>query len=145
MNDIEKRLIKLESPNDAYSQYAQTTFQQPQPETPKKEEPKKTDTFYLPRTVYEKQFDDSKKKYAKDDTTYFKFTLKKGNKAEFVFDPLDINIIGAYNDREDSLVTVCEIESKTQTPSRYRNITPGEAELRDGIWHVTRKLKLEYV
>lgn len=133
MDGIVNRLIKLEGPNDAYSQYAQTTL------------PKKTDTFYLPRTVYEKQFDDSKKKYTKDDTTYFKFTLKKGNKAEFVFDPLDINIIGAYNDREDSLVTVCEIESKTQTPSRYINITPGEAELRDGIWHVTKKLKLEYV
>lgn len=139
MDGIVTRLIKLEGPNDAYSQYAQTTFQQPQPETPKK------DTFYLPRTVYEKMFYDRNKKYAKDETTYFKFTLKEGNKAEFVFDPLDSNIIGAYNGREDSLFTVCEIESKTQTPSRYRNITPGEAELRDGIWHVTRKLKLEYV
>lgn len=40
MDDIVKRLIKLEGPNDAYSQYAQTSFQQPQPEAPKKEDSK---------------------------------------------------------------------------------------------------------
>ena len=145
MDDIVKRLIKLESPNDAYSQYAQTSFQQPQPEAPKKEDSKKSDTFYMPRTRMERKFDDSKKKYVKDETTYFKFVVKKGNKAEFTFDPQENNIVGAYDDRENSLVTVCDVESKSPTPSRYNNITPGEAELRNGIWHVTRKLKLEYV
>ena len=145
MDDIVKRLIKLEGPNDAYSQYAQTSFQQPQPEAPKKEDSKKSDTFYMPRTRMEEQFDDSKKKYVKDETTYFKFVVKKGNKAEFTFDPQENNIVGAYDDRENSLVTVCDVESKSPTPSRYNNITPGEAELRNGIWHVTRKLKLEYV
>ena len=145
MDDIVKRLIKLEGPNDAYSQYAQTSFQQPQPEAPKKEDSKKSDTFYMPRTRMDLQFDDSKKKYVKDETTYFKFVVKKGNKAEFTFDPQENNIVGAYDDRENSLVTVCDVESKSPTPSRYNNITPGEAELRNGTWHVTRKLKLEYV
>lgn len=145
MDDIVKRLIKLEGPNDAYSQYAQTSFQQPQPEAPKKEDPKKSNTFYMPRTRMDLQFDDSKKKYVKDETTYFKFVVKKGNKAEFTFDPQENNIVGAYDDRENSLVTVCDVESKSPTPSRYNNITPGEAELRNGTWHVTRKLKLEYV
>ena len=145
MDDIVKRLIKLEGPNDAYSQYAQPSFQQPQPEAPKKEDSKKSDTFYMPRTRKDLQFDDSKKKYVKDETTYFKFVVKKGNKAEFTFDPQENNIVGAYDDRENSLVTVCDVESKSPTHSRYNNITPGEAELRNGIWHVTRKLKLEYV
>lgn len=145
MDDIVKRLIKLEDPNDAYSQYAQTSFQQPQPEAPKKEDSKKSDTFYMPRTRIEKQFDDSKKKYVKDETTYFKFVVKEGNKAEFTFDPQENNIVGAYDDRENSLVTVCDVESKSPIPSRYNNITPGEAELRNGIWHVNSKLKLEYV
>lgn len=142
MDDFEKRLIKLEGPNDAYSQYS---FQQPQSEAPKKEDSRKSDTFYMPRTRMEGQFDDSKKKYVKDETTYFKFVVKKGNKAEFTFDPQENNIVGAYDDRENSLVTVCDVESKSPTPSRYNNITPGEAELRNGTWHVTRKLKLEYV
>ena len=141
MDDFEKRLIKLY----AYSQYAQTSLQQPQPEAPKKENSKKSDTFYMPRTRMEGKFDDSKKKYVKDETTYFKFVVKNGNKAEFTFDPQENNIVGAYDDRENSLVTVCDVESKSQTPSRYNNITPGEAELRNGTWHVTRKLKLEYV
>ena len=66
-------------------------------------------------------------------------------KGEFTFDPQENNIVGAYDDRENSLVTVCDVETKSQTPTRYNNITPGEAELRNGIWHVTRKLKLEYV
>ena len=145
MDDIVKRLITLEGPNDAYYRYVQTSFQQPQPEAPKKEDSKQSDTFYMPRTRMELQFDDSKKKYVKDETTYFKFVVKKGNKAEFTFDPQENNIVGAYDDRENSLVTVCDVESKSPTPSRYNNITPGEAELRNGTWHVTRKLKLEYV
>ena len=139
MDDIVKRLIKLEGPNDAYSQYAQTS------EDSKKEDSKKSDTFYMPRTRMERQFDDSKKKLVKDETTYFKFVVKKGNKAEFTFDPQENNIVGAYDDRENSLVTVCDVESKSPTPSRYNNITPGEAELSNGTWNVTRKLKLEYV
>lgn len=143
MDDIVKRLKILEGPND--SQYAQTSFQQPQLNTSKKEEPKNSDTFYMPRTRTDLQFDDSKKKYVKDETTYFKFVVKKGNKAEFMFDPQENNIVGAYDDRENSLVTVCDVESKSPTPTRYNNITPGEAELRNGIWHVTRKLKLKYV
>lgn len=142
MDDFEKRLIKLEGPNDAYSQYS---FQQPQSEAPKKEDSKKSDTFYMPRTRMEGKFDDSKKKYVKDETTYFKFVVKNGNKAEFTFDPQENNIVGAYDDRENSLVTVCNVESKSPTPSRYNNKKPGEAELNNGIWKVTSKLELEYV
>ena len=145
MDHIVKRLKKLEGPNDAYSQYVQTSFQQPQLNIPKKEEPKKSDTFYMSRTRTNLQFDDSKRKYVKDETTYFKFKVKEGNKAEFIFDPQENNIVGAYDDRENSLVTVCDVESKSPTPSICYNITPGEAELINGIWHVTTKLKLEYV
>ena len=75
----------------------------------------------------------------------FKFIIKKGGKAEFTFDPFESNIIGAYDDRENSLVTVCEIDSKSPTPTKYKNVESGEAELRGNIWYVTRKLKLEYV
>ena len=99
----------------------------------------------MPRTRMEGKFDDSKKKYVKDETTYFKFVVKNGNKAEFTFDPQENNIVGAYDDRENSLVTVCNVESKSPTPSRYNNKKPGEAELNNGIWKVTSKLELEYV
>ena len=101
--------------------------------------------YVLRRSKHTYEEKEAKKKYVKDETTYFKFVVKKGNKAEFTFDPQENNIVGAYDDRENSLVTVCDVESKSPTPSRYNNITPGEAELRNGIWHVTRKLKLEYV
>lgn len=145
VSKIDQRLSILEDTNAVYSQSAHTPFQQSQVEVPQKEASPKTDIFYMPRTRTELQFDDSKKKYGKDETTYFKFTIKKGGKAEFIFEPLDNNIIGAYDDRENSLVTVCEVDSNTKTPSRYENIRPGEAELRGNIWHVTRKLKLKYV
>lgn len=145
MYDIVKRLKNLEGPNDAYSQYAQTSFQQPKTEVSKKEEPKKNDIFYMPRTRTDLQFDDSKRKYVKDETTYFKFEVKEGNKAKFTFDPQENNIVGAYDDRENSLVTVCDVESMSPTPSKYNNVEPGEAELTNSIWHVTKKLKLKYV
>lgn len=142
VKQIDQRINKLEGQNDACSQ----PTQQPQPEVPENGVvSKRVDTFYMPRTRTELVFDDNKKKLVKDETTYFKFTIKKEGKAEFTFDPLESNIIGAYDDRENSLATVCEIESKSTTPTKYKIIAPGEAELRGNIWRVTRKLKLEYV
>lgn len=140
--EVGQRLSKLEGQGDAYSQYAQTSFQRTRPEAPKQENP---NIFYMPRTRTELLFDDNKKKLAKDETTYFKFTRKNGSMAEFTFDPLENNIVGAYDDRENSLVTACEVSSKSPTPTKYKNIQSGEAELRGNIWYVTRKLKLEYV
>lgn len=110
------------------------------------EEARKSNVFYMPRTMTKMQFEDSKKKYTKDDTAFFKFTIKKQGKATFIFDPYDESYIGrAYDDRESSLLTVCELETINSTPKTFRNIEPGEAELRGNVWVVTKKLKLQYV
>ena len=144
VDDIVKRLIKLEGSQDAYSQYQPTQGQAKQEQ--KHEEPCKSDVFYMPRTMTPMQFEDSKKKYSKDDTSFFKFTIKKHGKATFVFDPYDESYIGrAYDDRDSSLLTVCELETKNATPKTFKNIEPGEAELRGSVWVVTKKLKLQYV
>lgn len=144
MEDMEKRLTKLESPYASYSQY-ETNPYQPRREN-KEDELLKTGVFYMPRTLTKMQFEDSKKKYAKDDTSYFKFTVKEGRIAEFVFDPYDESYIGrAYDDRDNSLLTVCELDATSTTPKSFRNIEPGEAELRGHVWVVTKKLKLQYV
>ncbi len=144
MDDIVKRLIKLEGPQDAYYQYRPEQDQQEQ--KPRHEEPRKSEVFYMPRTMTEKQFEDSKKKHSKDDTTYFKFTIINSAKASFIFDPYDDrSIIVAYDNRDSSLLTVCDLEAKSTTPKSFRNIEPGEAELRGNVWVVTKKLKLQYV
>ncbi|MBR6715097.1 MAG: hypothetical protein IKI83_01435 [Prevotella sp.] len=148
IDDIVKRLIKLEySMDSAYTQYSHTSFQHQQNEAVTQTENKKSySVFYMPRTLINMQFDDSKKKLSKDESTYFKFTVKKHGKAEFIFDPYnDSCIVRAYDDRDNSLQTVCEIDSKSNTPRTFKNIEPGEAELRDNIWLVTKKLKLQYV
>lgn len=144
MDELAKRLIKLEGPMDPYSQYRPEQVQVKQEQ--RNEEPRKTDVFYMPRTITKMQFEDSKKTYIKNESAYFKFTIKKSGKATFVFDPYDDSYIGrAYDDRDNSLLTVCELETKNATPKAFNNIEPGEAELRGNVWVVTKKLKLQYV
>ena len=142
MDDIDKRIIQLENvpvnnPN------RETQIMTNAPENPERLASK---VFYMPRTIQQMQFEDGKKKYCKDESAFFKFTIKNNGKAEFVFDPYEESyIVRAYDDRDNSLLTVCELESKSATPKKFNNVEPGEAELRGDIWVVTKKLKLQYV
>lgn len=118
----------------------------------KKEEEKKVEhvsrEFYMPRTRVDRQFEDSKKKLSKDEGTFFKFTLDRKNpkKANFVFAPYDTrSITASFDDRDNSLVTACDIEVESNSPSGFKCDGSGEAELKNGIWEVTKKLKLKYV
>jgi hypothetical protein len=102
--------------------------------------------FYMPRTMTKLQFDDSKKKWSRSENTYFKFILEKDNQATFMFDPFDENCIKkAFDDRDNSLATVCDIELVSSQPRSFKNCENGRAELRNGVWEVTKKLKLQYV
>lgn len=103
-------------------------------------------TFYMPRTMTPLQFEDSKKKISRSENTYFKFVLTKKDQAMFMFDPFDDNCIKrAFDDRDNSLATVCEIELLSSQPRSFKNCENGYAELRNGVWEVTKKLKLQYV
>lgn len=145
---IDSRLIKFENglgnSSSNYSQgYGNVTAQENVRKPAQDDNPK---IFFMPRTMKYGEFDDSKKKSHRDETTYFKFTLKKKNVAEFEFDPFDETCIKkAYDDKENSLTTVCEIDVVNTPPSTYRNKEKGVAELTNGIWKVTNKLKLQYV
>ncbi len=142
MDEIVKRIIQLEyvSVNNP-SRETQTTIN-----APSNAERHASNVFYMPRTIQHMQFDDSKKQFHKDENVFFKFTIREERKAEFEFDPYDeSNIVRAYDDRDNSLLTVCELESRCATPTTFKNIEPGKAELREGIWVVTKKLKLQYV
>ena len=103
-------------------------------------------TFYMPRTMTPLQFEDSKKKLSKSENTYFKFVLIKKDQAMFMFDPFDDTCVKrAFDDRDNSLATVCEIELLSSQPRSFKNCENGYAELRNGVWEVTKKLKLQYV
>lgn len=142
MDEIVKRIIQLENASvNNSSRETQTTIN-----APSNAERHASNVFYMPRTIQNMQFDDSKKQFHKDENVFFKFTIREKRKAEFEFDPYDeSNIVRAYDDRDNSLLTVCELESRCATPTTFRNIEPGKAELREGIWVVTKKLKLQYV
>lgn len=142
MDEIVKRIIQLENaPVSIPNQEIPTTTN-----APKNTEGQASNVFYMPRTIHQMQFEDGKKKYYKDESAFFKFTIKNNGKAKFVFDPYEESyIVRAYDDRDNSLLTVCELESRNATPTAFRNIEPGEAELRGDVWVVTKKLKLQYV
>ena len=114
----------------------------------KKDEPANSrgNIFFMPRTMTPMQFDDSKKKYTKDDTVCFKFLVKGRDKATFEFEPFDESSIRrAFDNRKDTLESVCEIEIKNPDGVSFINLEPGEANLIGNIWQVTKKLKLRYV
>lgn len=116
--------------------------------TKKKDEPShaRGNVFYMPRTMTHMQFDDSRKKYVKDDTVCFTFTLKANGKASFIFEPYDESSVRrAFDSREETLLTVCDLEIKNPSGKSFENVEPGEAELNGSIWQVTKKLKLRYV
>ena len=92
------------------------------------------------------QFEDSKKQFSRNENTYFKFVIMKPDKAKFSFDPYDETCIKkAFDDRDNSLATVCDIVLLSSQPRNYKNCEDGVAELKNGIWEVTKKLKLQYV
>ena len=102
--------------------------------------------FYMPRTMTPMQFEDSKKKFTKDDTVCFTFKIKGKEKASFIFEPYDESSIRrAFDSREETLLTVCDLEIKNPSGKSFENVEPGEAELNGSIWQVTKKLKLRYV
>lgn len=109
--------------------------------------PQNTSVFYMPRTSEERKFDNSRKRYAPDDTTFFKFTLVGNNptKATFEFSCAHQNIIRSYDDRDNSMATVCDITISSMNPSSCKTLEKGTAELRGNIWHVIDKVKIEYV
>jgi len=108
--------------------------------------PQSSKVFYMPRTARDRTFDVANKKLIKDETTYFRFEIKKDGKAEFYFDAYSTQAIRkSFDDRDNSIATVCEIVNAPQNPSDCKTITPGEAELRNNIWYVTTKARIAYV
>lgn len=113
-------------------------------------EDKTPKVFYMPRTIKECEFEDAKKSLVKTEASFFKFTIdrRNPNKAKFVFDPYDSSYASrSFDDRDRSMITCCEIESISDSPTSCINVNngEGEAELRNGIWYVTKKLKIKYV
>lgn len=102
--------------------------------------------FYMPRTSEEKRFEDSQKKFAPDDSTYFKFTLKSDGKAEFEFDCNDsLRVRKSYDGRNDSITTVCEImPGSVSDPKECHTVKHGEAELQGNVWIVRKKAQIIY-
>ena len=158
--EFDKRLKKLEMKGDPYSGYFAGTgagkdkSQNSSSESSSKvsstsenvDGSSKSNTFYMPRTMVPLQFEDSKKKYSRSENTYFKFVIMKDNQALFFFDPFDETCIKrAFDDRDNSLATVCDIELVSSQPRGFKNDGNGHAELRNGVWVVTKKLKLQYV
>lgn len=139
IDEIVKRLVTIENTLENNSNQASCNVSN-------HTERQESNVFFMPRTIHQMQFEDGKKKYYKDESAFFKFTIKNNGKAKFVFDPYEESyIVRAYDDRDNSLLTVCELESKSATPKKFNNVEPGEAELRGDIWVVTKKLKLQYV
>lgn len=149
IDEIEEKirlLTKNQEPQGPYSQFYPNSQQHKVIEPQGVNSPKKQKVFYMPRTLTPMQFENSRKKMNRDDSTYFKFTEIRPGEAEFVFDPYDsVCISKAYDSRDDSLLTVCELDSKSATPNQYINIEPGKAKLEGNVWIVTKKLKLQYV
>ena len=156
--DFDKRLKKLETKGDPYASYYaggkhEENLHSSSASTPaastsseSHDSSSKPNTFYMPRTMIRLQFEDSKKKITRSENTYFKFILMKENQAMFMFDPFDENCFKkAFDDRDNSLATVCDIELLSSQPRSFKNCENGHAELRNGIWEVTKKLKLQYV
>lgn len=156
--ELDKRLKKLETSGDPYASYyargkhednlhpSSVSTTPVSTSTESHDSSSKPNTFYMPRTMNRLQFEDSKKKVVRSENTYFKFILMKENQAMFMFDPFDENCFKkAFDDRDNSLATVCDIELLSSQPRSFKNCENGHAELRNGVWEVTKKLKLQYV
>lgn len=121
---------------------AQVTDNEPKQPT----QPTNSKVFYMPRTSEQNRFEDNAKKYGPDDTTYFKFTMISGNKAEFEFDCDDsLRVKRSFDSRKESIMTVCEIMPGSSTnPKECHTVKKGEAELHDNVWIVKRKAQILY-
>lgn len=109
-------------------------------------QPASSKVFYMPRTSEQNRFEDDAKKYAPDDSTYFKFTMISANKAEFEFDCDDsLRVKRSFDSRKESIMTVCEIMPGSSTnPKECHTVKKGEAELHDNVWIVKRKAQILY-
>ena len=110
----------------------------------------KDKVFYMPRTINEGEFDDSKKTSTKNEDTYFMFKLLNGagTMASFIFDACGEEAVRrSFDDRDRSMATVCNITiaSVNNNPHMAETTTPGVAELKNGKWIVKQKMELKYV
>lgn len=154
IDDHEKRLKKLEPHTNPYSGYYSGNKRDDNNQTKTvvnesgepNSKPSNSNVFFMPRTMTPLQFEDSKKKYTKSDNTYFKFVIMRDNIALFSFEPYDDTCFKkAFDDRDNSLSTVCDIEIINTQPRNFKIVEQGKAELINGIWKVTQKMKLQYV
>lgn len=97
--------------------------------------------FYMKRPLNDMEFDLSlRKETATEDTMYrFEIDSKRPNIAHFVFDcDSQSRVRWALSTKDKTLDRVCNA-SGSGANGKYSCTAPGEAELRDGKWIVTRK------
>lgn len=97
--------------------------------------------FYMKRPLNDREFDLSlRKETATEDTMYrFEIDRKRPNIAHFVFDcNSQSRVRWALSTKDKTLDRVCNA-SGSGANGKYKCTAPGEAELRDGKWVVTRK------
>ena len=102
--------------------------------------------FYMPRTT-KGSFDDSLKSLVPDEYTYFKFKIISAYKAEFEFyaGSDQTKVKRSYDERTNSILSVCDILPGTSSPKECRTVKPGIAELVGGVWKVKTKAQILYV
>ena len=154
VNNIESRVSALEkkwneslgyAPTQSNQATLKTNNQVPSPkETQQTTNPK---VFYMPRSPRASQFDDKQKSSTPSEGTYFKFTLISKDKAEFEFyggeDTRKVR--DSFNDRNDSIATVCDIVETVSDPQRCVTREKGKAKLIAGTWYVDPKARIAYV
>lgn len=154
VNNIEVRVAALDkklneslgyTPPQTQPGTSKPNNQEPsQKETPQSTNPK---VFYMPRSPRASQFDDKQKSFTPSEGTYFKFTLISKDEAEFEFyggeDTRKVR--DSFNDRNDSIATVCDIVETVSDPQRCVTRDKGKAKLIGGIWYVNPKAKIAYV
>lgn len=119
-----------------------------QPPTKKDpQQPSNPKVFYMPRSPRQSQFEDKQKSFTPSEGSYFKFTIISKDEAEFEFyggeDTRKVR--DSFNDRNDSIATVCEIVETVSDPQRCETRNKGKAKLINGVWFVNPKAKIAYV
>jgi len=97
--------------------------------------------FYMKRPLKEMEFDLSLRKEKPTEDTMYRFEVnrKNPNKAQFVFDcDSPSRVRWALTTKDKTLDRVCNA-SGSGANGKYNCTAPGEAELREGKWVVTRK------
>ena len=102
---------------------------------------KSSKVFYMEQPRNDMEFDLSLKKGTPTEDTLYRFEVddKRPNFARFVFDCSSVSgVRWALRNKDKTLDRVCHT-SGSGTNGKYTCTAPGEAELRDGKWVVTRK------